>query len=115
MGKEIEAIIEETIKKTIKELKAAGALKDANSMIYKEISDILSDYYKNDAENERLEAALEELKNDIYFDIIPLYYYSNNTIEHIASRYDVDASTITRNKKRLCFAIHELMGDKKDD
>lgn len=108
--KEIEAIIERAIRKNMIALKAAGALKDNKSMIYEDVARMLTDYYKNDAENERLEAALEELKNDMYFDIIPLYYYSNNTIEHIAKRYDVDDSTITRNKKRLCFEIYELMG-----
>lgn len=112
--KEIEAIIERAIRKNMITLKAAGAFKDNKSIIYKEVAGMLTDYYKNDADNESLEAALEKIKTDTYFDIIPLYFYSNNTIEHIASRYDVDASTITRNKKRLCFELYELMGEKKD-
>ena len=55
------------------------------------------------------------MKDDDYFDIIPLYYFTGNTIEHIASGYDVDISTITRNKKRLCYEIYMILEGKKND
>lgn len=108
--KEIENIVDKTIKRTFYQLKAAGALKSREAIIYKHVSDILTDYYKHDVENERLESALEELENDAYFDIIPLYYFSDCTIEHLAAKFEVDASTITRNKRRLCMELYERMG-----
>lgn len=101
--------------KTVMQLKAAGALKDNNSIIHREISKALRSYYQNGQENKDLENALDQLKDDAYIDIIPLYYYSGNTIEHIAAAYDVDISTITRNKKRLCYEIYELMGGSGND
>lgn len=110
--KEIEAIIKQTAITTIEELKAAGAI-DQGGMIYRDVEKLLRDYYKNDAENAGLEKALKQIRTDAYFDIIPLYYYSDNTIEHIASLYDVDNSTITRNKKRLCFKIFKLLEEEK--
>ena len=109
---EIEEIIKQTAIATIEELKAAGAI-DQSKMIYSDVEKLLRDYYKNDADNAPLEDALKKIRTDSYFDIIPLYYYSDNTIEHIASLYDVDTSTITRNKKRLCFKIHTLLEGEK--
>lgn len=103
-----------TVQKAIAELKAAGFIKDVRSVVHKEISGRLKNYYKG-APDPKLKDALEQLKDDDYFDIIPLYYFSGNTIEHIASGYDVDVSTITRNKKRLCFELYEIMEDLKDD
>jgi DNA-directed RNA polymerase specialized sigma subunit len=104
----IEGTADKTVHKAICELKAAGFLKDVRQIVHKEISGRLRNYYKG-AEDPKLEEAIEQLKDDDYFDIIPLYYCTGNTIEHIASGYDVDVSTITRNKKRLCFEIYELM------
>lgn len=106
----INSTADKAAKKTVAELKAAGALKDNTSIIHKEVSKALRSYYQAGQKDKDLEEALSQLKDDIYIDIIPLYYYSGNTIEHIASAYDVDVSTITRNKKRLCYEIYELMG-----
>ena len=108
---EIEEIIKQTAIATVEELKAAGAI-DQSGLIYRSVEKHLRDYYKNDAEDPDLEEALRGIRTDAYYDVIPLYYYSDNTIEHIASLYDVDTSTITRNKKRLCFKIYKLMEDK---
>lgn len=111
----INSTADKAAKKTVAELKAAGALKDNTSIIHKEVSKALRSYYQAGQKDKDLEEALSQLKDDIYIDIIPLYYYSGNTIEHIASAYDVDVSTITRNKKRLCYEIYELMGGATND
>lgn len=97
-----------TVQKAISELKAAGFVRDVRSVVHRQVSSRLKNYYKG-ADDPKLKAALEELKEDDYFDIIPLYYFSGNTLEHIAVGYDCDVSTITRNKKRLCFELYELM------
>lgn len=104
---ELKALIDATINETIKELKKQGFLSlDHN---YNETQNRLYGYYQNDMQDEEITEALSRLQNDKYIDIIPLFYYAQNSIEHIASLYDVDTSTITRNKKRLCLAISKYI------
>ncbi len=55
---------------------------------------------------ERIDNALNKIKNDKYYDIIKLKYLNNeedkvNTDEELAERLKKDRSTITRNRKRL--------------
>lgn len=107
--KKIESLIEKTVKKAFKELKENGALKSQGDLIYKDISKLLRQYFKTGEENVLLKNALDQLQDDYYIKIIPLYYSREKTIEELAAIYCVDVSTITRNKKRLCFEIYELM------
>lgn len=48
-----------------------------------------------------IDAALDVLKDDHYFDIIRMKYFEGKTREEIAEHFDVDVSTISRNKNRL--------------
>ena len=48
-----------------------------------------------------IDDALAKLKDDPYFEIIPMKYFENKTREEIAEYFDVDVSTISRNKNRL--------------
>lgn len=48
-----------------------------------------------------IDTALDSLRDDAYFDIIPMKYFESCTREEIAEYFDVDASTISRNKNRL--------------
>lgn len=107
----IKAYIDSAIKKTVRELKKQGVVKTDDSAGYAEAVTRLKAYYKNDLQDDEITAALVKMSGDRYIDIIPLYYYSNKTIEHIASLYDVDISTITRNKKRLCMEIYRLIAE----
>lgn len=50
---------------------------------------------------EIIDAALDMLKDDHYFDIIRMKYFEGKTREEIAEHFDVDVSTISRNKNRL--------------
>ena len=50
---------------------------------------------------EKTEKALEEIKDDIYYDIIPAIYFDNRTREDIAEQFNTSTKTITRNKNRL--------------
>lgn len=113
MDKSIEQYIDKTAraaaKMAVQEFKSSGALKDPKTIIYRDISTKLLDYYRHENFDQNLEDALNKLKKDMYFDIIPLYYCTGNTIENIAEGYDVEVSTITRNKKRLCIEIYKLM------
>lgn len=106
---EIQAYIDDTVKKTVQELKKNGLINADPKNGYEETVSKLRAYYQSDKDDESITKALDTLKDDVYFDIIPLYYLSNQTIEHIASMYNVDTSTITRNKKRLCMEIYKLI------
>lgn len=48
-----------------------------------------------------IDSALTKLKNDKYYDIIRYKYFEKKTNEEIAEYYDVDGTTISRNKSRL--------------
>jgi RNA polymerase sigma factor (sigma-70 family) len=52
-------------------------------------------------EIQRIDRALETIQDDQYYDIIPMKYFDNYTIDDIAERFEKDASTIKRNKNRL--------------
>lgn len=48
-----------------------------------------------------IEKALDDIRTDAYYDIIPLVYYHGLTTEKVAEKLDKDTTTIYRNKKRL--------------
>lgn len=50
---------------------------------------------------EIIDAALDKIRNDDYFQIIELKYFQGKTREFMAEYFEVDVSTITRNKNRL--------------
>lgn len=52
-----------------------------------------------------IDEALDTLKVDSYFEIIPMKYFKGYTREEIAEYFGVDASTISRNKNRLINAL----------
>jgi RNA polymerase sigma factor (sigma-70 family) len=52
-------------------------------------------------EIQRIDRALETIQEDEYYEIIPLKYFDNCTIEEIAERLGKDDSTVRRNKNRL--------------
>lgn len=52
-----------------------------------------------------IDDALDKLKDDKYFDVIPMKYFEGKTYEEIATIMEKDVSTISRNRNRL---INEL-------
>lgn len=48
-----------------------------------------------------IDAALDSLSNDPYFEIIPMKYFEGKTREDIAGFFDCDVKTVSRNKNRL--------------
>lgn len=101
--------IREIVKETISELKRTGLLKNVTDLAYSEVTELLKDYYDSGERDSVISKALKELDSDTYFKIIPLYFRYNYTIEQIAEVFDVEISTITRNKKRLCLDIYSLI------
>lgn len=48
-----------------------------------------------------IDAAIEKLSNDPYFEIIRMKYFEEKSREYIAEYFNVDVSTISRHKNRL--------------
>lgn len=101
--------VQAIVLETIKELKRNGLLKSATDSAYHEATAMLRRHYKNNEDNAAIAAALKEIEQDPYFKIIPLYFNYGYTIEEIAEVFDVEISTISRNKKRLSLEIYKLI------
>lgn len=102
---EVKAIV----RRTVKELMRNGMLKRADDVAYSETSSRLFEYFKAPERDQEMGEALEKVKNDFYFEIITAYYRDRRTIDEIAARYDCEISTVSRNKKRMCLKIHQLL------
>lgn len=100
---------EADVKKIIADLIRTKTLKSAISEIYDDISSKLYRYYCGEDYDISVTEALDGLRNDIHFEIIPLYYQQHLTIEQIADALYIDVSTVIRNKKRLCLEIYSYI------
>jgi hypothetical protein len=117
--KKIEALIDESVRKAVKEswkvFKDRGALKSQTEIIYKDMSKLIRCYYRDiddsGSGDSKVKNALDQIKDDRFYIIIPAYYRDGYTLEELAVKLHCDISTITRNKKRLCVEIYELMED----
>ena len=97
--------IREIVEMTVKTMKKEGMTKDFREMVYREMSRMLHGHF-NDEYSEKVARAMEDVKTDPYYVIIPMYYGKRMTHEQIAEKLAVEVSTITRNKKRLCAEIY---------
>ena len=102
-------LIQATVEETIRQLKRNGLLKNVTDLAYHEATAMLREHYKDGENNVAVAAALKEVEADHYFKIIPLYFRYGYTIEEIAEVFDVEISTISRNKKRLSLNIYNLI------
>lgn len=103
---EIRQLIAQTVKQSILEFKRSGLLKDPDSAAYTDATEMLSNYYNSDKTDQALTYALQGLRFDPYFKIIPMYFEDKMTVEAISEELGVDMRTVYRNKKRLCVAIY---------
>ena len=106
---EVLKYINATVERTVAALKRSGMIKNADDMKYADISYMLVDYYQNGQAVPKVEKALNAVKGDAYFEIIPLYFGDGLKMDEIAKQMNVDVSTIVRNKKRLCLQIYTTM------
>ena len=102
-------LIQATVQETIKQLKRSGLLRSVTDLAYHEATAMLREHYRDGENNTAVAAALKEVESDKYFKIIPLYFNYGYTIEEIAEVFDVEISTISRNKKRLSLNIYNLI------
>lgn len=108
---EIEKLIQKTVSATILNLKLAGLMNNERSKATEKTEYILKNYTafkKSYTESgiskkyvEMIEKALQEIKDDEYFEIIPLRYFENKSREQVAEYFDVSTTTITRHQREL--------------
>lgn len=99
--------VREVVRLTIDQLLAEDLI-DKYKYINKVISKRLEEFFitKNDRE---LVHALNLLSDNPYIDIIYLQYRDGKTLEFIAEYFDVDVSTIKRNKKALIEKLYKML------
>ena len=108
---DIKSIIQSTVDYTIAKLKLCGLMKDKRQTAFQKTEQILRSYndmkksYSEDGTAKKfidiIDKALEELKDDIYYDIIPMIYFEGCSREEVAEFFDTTVTTISRNKRRL--------------
>lgn len=102
--------IKEVVKITIDELTKRKLLQTDNYQpVLKIVEPRLGKFFKGNADGYNISYALHCLSDDQYIDLIYLQYRDGKTLEWIAEYYDVDISTIKRNKKRLIYKIYEYI------
>lgn len=115
---EIEKIIRQTVNTTILKLKTAGLMNDKGQSAYQKTEMLLKNYenFKRSIDQpytkkvvDRIEKGLKEIEADIYYEIIPMFYFENNTRENIADYFGTSETTISRNKKRLVNQLKALL------
>ena len=107
--KELENIINTTVNTTVLKLKMAGLMRDNRKTAYQKTEELLRNYnvFKKSDQTytlklvEKIDNALKEIEDDIYYEIIPLTYFEDETRENIAERFNTTERTISRNKGRL--------------
>lgn len=109
MDEKEKAFVQEIITETIRQLKRNGMLRDPATMAYQEASDILRRYFKNGESDPETRKVIETFEDDPYYKILPLYFGYGYTIEEVAEAFEVEVSTISRNKKRLSLAIFDKL------
>lgn len=106
---DIEKIVDMTINKTILKLKMTGLMRDDRKSAFQKTEELLRNYNAFVISDqpytiklvEKMNTALDAIKIDPYYDIIPMCYFEDKTREEIAERFDTTVTTISRNKTRL--------------
>lgn len=109
--KSVKKIIDETVNVTVAKLKLSGLMKDNGLTafqkteralrLYRSIQNGHSEKGISDKFVELVDNALEGLKDDLYYEIIPMTYFEGMTREQVAEYFDTTVTTISRHKTRL--------------
>lgn len=107
--KNIEKIIEDTVNRTVLKLKMSGLMKDDRKTAAQKTEEILKNYPRFKLSDQpytkklcdKIETAMNTIKDDYYYDVILLYYFDGMTREEVAEHFNTSETTISRNKKRL--------------
>jgi hypothetical protein len=91
--------------KSITSFGGSGSAKDQEDVVKEQVQSIQRSINSTERCIQNIDDALKRICNDKYAELIPMWYFENQTRDMIAEHLDVDASTISRNKTRL---INEL-------
>ena len=106
---DIEQIINDTVNATVLKLKMAGLMKDNRKTAYQKTEELLRNYNTFKESDQpytqklvaKIDDALQSIEDDIYYDVIPLIYFEDETRENVADHFRTTVTTISRNKVRL--------------
>lgn len=107
---EIKSIINDTANTVVLKMKMAGLIRDGRKTAIEKTEELLRNYpiFKEITDQEytvklvaKIENALKDIEDDIYYDVIPMFYFHNETREYIAERFGCTETTVSRNKTRL--------------
>lgn len=106
---DIEQIINDTVNATVLKLKMAGLMKDNRKTAYQKTEELLRNYNTFKESDQpytqklvtKIDDALQSIKDDIYYDVIPLIYFEDEMRENVADHFRTTVTTISRNKVRL--------------
>lgn len=107
---EIKSIINDTANTVVLKMKMAGLIRDGRKTAIEKTEELLRNYpiFKDITDQEytiklvaKIEDALKDIEDDIYYDVIPMFYFHNETREYIAERFGCTETTVSRNKTRL--------------
>lgn len=107
----INEIIEDTVNKTVEELKKNKIINDFSIDYYTKTERLLQSYnelvksvrFRNEESSiiSMIDEAIKIISNDPYINIIKLYYFDKKTINEISLLINLDNSTVYRHRKRL--------------
>lgn len=111
-----EKTIERIVRKVIKELQA-GDFKVNYKPDPGETEELLRSYGIYSRSNNpdllrlvgEIDAALETISDDPYYEIIPMCYFSGESREAMAEYFETSTTTISRQKKRLINILTKLL------
>lgn len=96
-----EATIEKLMAKGLIRIDNRSAIDKTINLLYKYEQLKLSDQPSTLKRVAQVDVALEQIRDDPFYAIIPLYYFEKETRENIAEYFNVSEKTVTRNRKRL--------------
>ena len=115
--KAIADTIDATVNTTVLKLKAAGLMKDNRKSAFQKTEELLRNYnafkksdqpYAKTIVN-RINDALYSIKDDPYYDLIPMIYFEEKSREYIAEDFDTTVTTVSRNKTRLVNKLKAML------
>lgn len=114
---DVEKIIEDTVNRTVTKLKVTGLMRDDRKSAFQKTEELLrnfnnlklSDEPKTKILIDKTSEALLSIEDDLYYEIIPMFYFKNETREYIADYFNTTVTTISRNKTRLVNSLKVVL------
>ena len=98
--------IREIVACTIDDLLSRDLLKESYNLNYQYMGAKLKEHFRN-PHSEQINQALDKIRKDPYYKIIPEYYKFHRTLTWIAVNIGCDRVTVARNKKRLVLELYK--------